>query len=756
MLNGSGITVNVNGASSDTYPFSCDNTGNIRFISPMGSDSSDGKTKATAWKTLETVVNRMKPGDFLYLTGGTHQTGRVGIGSQYAVDDWYPGTDAERITMTSFPGEEAIVKDEIDAKSSYWSFARITFEGPGNNFYGPLEMGDRTGYSSSINPHGVSSGINSIGNEFRGTMWLAMEAYGNNFVIQGNYVKFTPDTTAPSGHAYSLYMCSGLNRTIKDNEIYGGATWLMHYYDESRVAGEAGKAVSGIIEGNIFDATNNGGIGLRGAIIFEVINNASTGIPIDFQSMIVRNNIFYTRDNGLIDPGFAMVYMRANVKNVKIYNNVFYNMNQNAIRGDSSTASNIEVKNNIFSNISGTGNYDINIHSWPSNPVNVVADQNLFAASPKLYDIIDSHQIVGDPKFSSLSTYDFHLQSTSPAIDSGLSLAEVATDFDGNLRPMDGDNDGTAKYDIGAYEYTGTYTPPAPDTQAPTVPTSLTATPISSTQINISWNSSTDNVGVTGYKIYKNGSQIATTTSTSYSSTGLGPSTAYNFTVEAYDAAGNSALSAPVSATTQAGADTQAPTVPSGLTATALSPTQINLSWSVSTDNVGVAGYKIFRNGLQVATSNSLTYSDTGLIASTSYTYKIRAYDASGNISADSTSASANTPASPDTQAPFIPSGVTAVATSSSQISLSWNATTDNVGVTGYSIYRNGSLIATSTSTVYADTGLSPSTFYTYSIKAYDAVGNVSAGSSSASATTQNVIVDHTPPSPPRNLRFVQ
>ena len=89
--------------------------------------------------------------------------------------------------------------------------------------------------------------------------------------------------------------------------------------------------------------------------------------------------------------------------------------------------------------------------------------------------------------------------------------------------------------------------------------------------------------------------------------------------------------------------DTTAPTVPSGLSAVAASSTQINLSWKASTDKVGVAGYKIFRDGLQVGTSGTTTYSDMGLTPITSYNYTVSAYDKAGNTSGKSTSVTAKT-----------------------------------------------------------------------------------------------------------------
>ena len=284
----------------------------------------------------------------------------------------------------------------------------------------------------------------------------------------------------------------------------------------------------------------------------------------------------------------------------------------------------------------------------------------------------------------------------------------------------------------------GTVTVLAPaDAIAPSVPTNLTATAASSTQINLAWTASTDNVGVTGYKIFRNGTQIATSTVTSYQNPGLTPSTTYSYRVSAFDAAGNnSPQSAAASATTQAAADTIPPSVPANLAAKAASSTQINLSWTVSTDNVGVTGYKIFRNGTQIATSTVTSYQNTGLTPSTKYSYRVSAFDAANNNSAQSAAASATTQAAADTIPPSVPANLAAKAASSTQINLSWTASTDNVGVTGYKIYRNGSQVGTATTTSYQDTGLTASTAYSYTVSAYDTANNYSGQSSAAAAST--------------------
>ena len=280
------------------------------------------------------------------------------------------------------------------------------------------------------------------------------------------------------------------------------------------------------------------------------------------------------------------------------------------------------------------------------------------------------------------------------------------------------------------------------DTQAPSVPASLAASVISSSQINLSWSASTDNVGVTGYKIYRGGTLLTTTTSRTYNNTGLAASTAYSYRVTAIDAAGNeSSQCTAVSATTQTAqvTDTTKPSVPAGLSASVISSSQINLSWSASTDNVGVNGYKIYRGGTLLTTTTSRTYNNTGLAASTAYSYRVSAIDAAGNESSQCTAVSATTQAAQvmDTTKPSVPTGLAASVISSSQINLSWSASTDNVGVTGYKIYRGGTLLTTTTSRTHNDTGLLASTAYSYRVSAIDAAGNESSQCTAVSATTQ-------------------
>lgn len=271
------------------------------------------------------------------------------------------------------------------------------------------------------------------------------------------------------------------------------------------------------------------------------------------------------------------------------------------------------------------------------------------------------------------------------------------------------------------------------DTAPPSAPTWIALTPATST-VALSWNGAIDNVGITGYSIYRNGSLVSQPSGTSYTDSGLIPGWSFSYQVVAYDAAGNTSYSERVNVTTIS--DLTAPDVPSPPYLTVRSSSVIDLAWSPSSDNVGVAGYYIYRNGTKIATAvATTTYKDTGLSPSINYIYTVAAYDAVGNVSAQSY-ASQGTTLPPDTVPPSMPLGLTAKPVSTSEIDLSWWASSDNVGVVGYYLYRGGSQIANTSSTNFANTGLATSTNYSYTVVAYDAAGNISARTATTSIST--------------------
>ena len=184
---------------------------------------------------------------------------------------------------------------------------------------------------------------------------------------------------------------------------------------------------------------------------------------------------------------------------------------------------------------------------------------------------------------------------------------------------------------------------------------------------------------------------------------------------------------------TNSAPDTTAPTVAT-LSASGTTTTSTNLSWSGATDNIGVTGYDVYQNGVFRASTASTSFVANGLTAATAYSFYVIAKDAAGNVSPASNTVNVTTLA-PDTTAPTAPT-LSASGTTASSTNLSWTGATDNVGVTSYDVYRNGTFLASTAATTYAVTGLTASTAYTFYVIAKDAAGNASVASNTVNVTT--------------------
>lgn len=272
----------------------------------------------------------------------------------------------------------------------------------------------------------------------------------------------------------------------------------------------------------------------------------------------------------------------------------------------------------------------------------------------------------------------------------------------------------------------------------PTMPTNLKTTTVTSSFVQIQWDSSSDNIGVSGYKIYRNSALVASVDQPTYLDADISANTTYSYSIVAFDAENNTSTGGIIAVTTPLAisSDTVPPTAPGNLR-TSSSPTDSNVSlaWDAASDNVGVSGYRIYRSGSFLGSTNATTYNDTTVSAASSYVYVVMSYDAANN-SAASSAMSVTTPAAADTQAPSVPGGLTVQSTTFSSINLQWNNSSDNVAVTGYHVYRNGSLISNTTTSDFSDTTVQASTSYQYTVSAYDAAGNTSSQASAITATT--------------------
>ena len=293
--------------------------------------------------------------------------------------------------------------------------------------------------------------------------------------------------------------------------------------------------------------------------------------------------------------------------------------------------------------------------------------------------------------------------------------------------------------------------PQPEDIPAPGSPTNLAASDLTPTNVTLTWTAPSGTASVTGYRITRDGTVLNTVTGTTFNDSGLTPATTYEYAVASLDAGGRASIPAPLSVTTPVAPDTQAPTAPGALVFDTVTDSSVTLSWAASTDNVGVTGYEISRNGTLLTTIPELTFTDTLLTASTSYDYSVVAIDAAGNPSSASVGTAATT-ASPDTQAPTAPGPLVFSAITADTVTVSWTAATDNVGVTDYEISRDGVVLTTVTELTFKDTALTASTGYDYAIVALDAAGNRSAASEGTATTT--AAVDTQAPTAPGSLLF--
>ncbi|MFC4099740.1 fibronectin type III domain-containing protein [Paenibacillus xanthanilyticus] len=275
----------------------------------------------------------------------------------------------------------------------------------------------------------------------------------------------------------------------------------------------------------------------------------------------------------------------------------------------------------------------------------------------------------------------------------------------------------------------------------------LRASEIDSTSALLSWDAAVDAIGVTGYRIYKQGQLLAELPAgtTSYSLTGLQLGEKALYKVEAGNAAGNWSSDGPSVEFVTSPRDLAKPTWPAGSKATSGGTTTAIalISWTPAVDNVGVTGYRIM-NGTNVVAEtdgNTRTKGITGLNTNRTYTFKVEARDAAGNWSTDGPSVTVTTlPVGGDLTAPTWEEGsqVTAGSTTSTSTTLSWSGATDNVNVTRFRIMNETAVLVevlANPRTAVIE-GLAPGTTYTLHVEAGDEAGHWSADGPSVTITT--------------------
>jgi glucose/arabinose dehydrogenase len=186
--------------------------------------------------------------------------------------------------------------------------------------------------------------------------------------------------------------------------------------------------------------------------------------------------------------------------------------------------------------------------------------------------------------------------------------------------------------------------------------------------------------------------------------------------------------------------DSQAPQPATNLRSTGHTATSVSLAWNAATDNVGVTGYDVYQHGQHMKTVDGSTLATTvdGLASNTEYDWTVLAKDAAGNVAQASNNVVVKTDAAPpDAQAPSTPGSLRSTGKSETSVDLAWTASTDNVKVSGYDVFRDGVQTGTADGTATSTTvaGLTVNKEYAFKLRARDAAGNVSAFSNEIRAT---------------------
>ena len=295
------------------------------------------------------------------------------------------------------------------------------------------------------------------------------------------------------------------------------------------------------------------------------------------------------------------------------------------------------------------------------------------------------------------------------------------------------------------------------DKTAPTKPSSPRVASTTQSTITISWRASTDRVGVSGYTLFRNDQRVASTRQRSYTYASLNCGTSYLLGVRAYDAAGNRSARALIVAATTACPDTHPPTQPESVWQVGVTSSSVTLGWGAAVDDLGVIGYEILNDGALAGSTATTQYAVSGLACGTMHTLGVRALDAAGNRSTTANVLMATSPC-PDSAAPSTPGQLVVRGSNETSVTVSWSSSSDNVGVVGYQVYRDGAAVGSTASSDYTVSGLACGKSYRIEVDAYDAAGNRS-GKSARSVATRACPPppspgpgDTTPPSTPTGV----
>jgi parallel beta-helix repeat protein len=600
------------------------------YVSLSGNNANTG-TQAAPFRTLNWAGVKAKPGDVVYVRGGVYNE---------SVNIMAVGTAAAPILFRSFPGETAIFDgtglsgtvlfslnqtDYVEASNfeirnasniavSGWMTKHTTFRN--NVVHHAVRNGIYFGYDSP----GMSSDVTIEGNQvyncvLENTAHAMQGGWASTVSIHHTERARVAGNKIWNNDGEAVAVILSNNVTVTGNENFDNYSQGV-YLDNSRY---------NTVDGNLIYSTGNTryfrdgfpGMGIAIANEFYDYSNPSS------DNTIINNIIINTRWGFL----YGNFELGGGLKNTVIANNTFYKSSQAMIEIWQDAHSNSVVENNIFYQVGGTA-----VATLQGSGV-TFRNNNWYGGTPT-GATAGTGDVYGNPAFTNaggLRAIDYKLTASSMAVAKALDLTStVGVDYFGTTR--------TAPFDIGAHQLSSGTTL---DTQAPAAPANLRPVSGTSARIDLAWNAATDNVGVTGYTIIRNGASLGTVSGTTWSDTTVISGTKYSYQVIARDAAGNQSAGSNVvdlafdnsHAETP---DSTVPTAPAALRAGVVTSNSIELVWAASTDNVGVTRYKVYRDGAFMKNVTAPTVVDGSRSANKSYRYHVVALDAAGNVSQQS------------------------------------------------------------------------------------------------------------------------
>ena len=603
------------------------------FVATTGSDTASGSVTAP-FRTIKQASRVVKPGDEVIVRGGVY-TEATSISSK--------GTSNARIAFHPAQGEQVI----LDGSNLPAGTDLLTLN--------TAEYVDIAGFEVRNSP---KSGI---------VLWHAtgvrlLDNHIHHTFLNGIYVG---GSTMPACYDITIY----------GNNVHDTA--LENQYHTRTAGGWPGAVVvsrtdgASITANRIYNNDGEGLISLRSNSHLiegnEISDNYSMNLYVDNARFVVANsNLIYSSNsryfrNGKPAAGIGVANETKDVplpstdntftnnivigtrwgfyygnyeaggglKNTKVVNNTFYGTVDAIINVDAGAHANSLVQNNIFHATASPAPSSTGAGAGVTYANNLWYGGNAGAAA-------GAGDVIANPLFTNpggRTAADYKILTNSGAQAKALNASTlVQRDHFGNSR--------VTPFDIGAHQLSGGT--PA-DHEAPSRPEQLRATGGDNTSVNLTWDAATDNVGISGYSVVRNGETVAVINSTSWTDRAVGTNTVYLYQVIAHDAAGNRSAPSVVLRlawrSSEGETETPAPKAPV-VTSPRRTSTTVAVQWNVVEH---ATAFKLYRDGVEIASTPWFDFTDENLAPSTVYTYTVVAVDAQGNLSPVSNSVSVKT-----------------------------------------------------------------------------------------------------------------